>query len=597
MQVNEDINFMRKMYFFIHYFGKYKTNQNHVNDMIEAKKNLKSMLIIALDKAREEEIDYQDWIRWHAAIIENWICSFHLDMENDMDKILSENLTAIQKLVEEIEFKKINPACQSSVQFKTAFDEYRHAINIVKNTTNPKRKLIENITERFISLIGSILLSKNNFLYNELNHQFEQDYLFIKNYLAEHFPQSSFAARIETEWGSFKEESQSIFKTEEELQNLQAERIKKTLEQINIEQEMTLLEQIYKQIGDFYNQIKQSLTDIKNKAFELSKLLTNPIAHPVQTAQNLLYAITHPMDSMKEALSWVRDNPWKTVGISLGVIVGAAVIGLGVGMIGTAIAAKSFTIATLASITTADIVIASFVGGGIGLTAVVSAIAAAGGKAAKEVALHSKQKISEELGKRLNYIQEKDEERKVAQAAIRDLQRQNQEKIRQSELYSITSVAADNVSLSDADQIINEINDLEKNALELEFCKQDVTRNIIHLDHKHNELRAEIAQDNTTSSRLASEQQIKVAYARNRFFKGNLEQDIAKSPILDNETKLEYERKANQWISTLAAKQDFNNIARLSKALASHAYTEVGDIVEELESKQRTDFIVNSFLY
>lgn len=437
--IHEDKKFMETYYGFLISFKKIE-EAGHDESKVrrESALLLKSLLSMAINK--KGTIDYLNWIRWNSDfILLVWADPLRVVeklVEKKVDETTSDGnvITRTEKVYEtdrdllrELDdlFSQIrvvaseNPEINSSDHDNTRdivsiHNEFEQIMAILVKKEDIIKKIGEHAKSYFLSLLNSLIDSKNSKFYE----QYKEGLFKNKELLASFYKKfgfNNFAMEVENFWSEFSKKAETVFKSDEQFRLLQEKRIHLALEKVNQEMRANFLQQIIRKIGEFYNQVKDALEQIKTDAFNVTKIIANPILHPIETAKNVLYAVTNPKETLKQAFQWMWENPGKTILIVLGVGIGAALIGAVAGVVISALVGAG----GIASITVSDVVIGGVVGLAVGGIAATGAIATAGAAAHKQSLLHVNKQIEDELSRRARLLKDSQDEKDAALEAIR----------------------------------------------------------------------------------------------------------------------------------------------------------------------------------
>ncbi len=494
MKIEEVENFIKFLYEFNVHYGKY-LDVNESSDTNKEKESARLYLNLLLGvtlshgdlKDYSQENDFNNWLRWNYYTILDWIDVLSLDEDGKPIKNLvilkaeiRERYKELNKVIDTTDF---NENASKILDIESLLNEFKQSLRIISKPTlssKNKDRVFEISKSHFVSIIRTIVSSKNRYWYEKLKTELEKYYAELVNIFKGHNCQ----LELRNEWNDFLKNSEIVFPNEEKLENTLRNVINLKLEEYSIRLHETFLQQIYRKAGEFYDKIKGTLKNIRDEAFELSSILTNPIRHPIDTAKNLGYAISHPLETAKDAWEWVKDNPKKTLAVGLGAIGAGISIGLIIGFTG-GIAFGVF--AGSAGIVASEVLVAAGVasllgiGGGLigGALAGTAGIAAASANAQQLMLEHADTQIKAELEANKKLILDNETEsiliEKEARKAAREAKRKHRERKAQEEKKDESELNEDTKLKRD---------EFEKGAENLKEYRDSITAQLIELNER-----------------------------------------------------------------------------------------------------------------
>lgn len=81
-----------------------------------------------------------------------------------------------------------------------------------------------------------------------------------------------------------------------------------------------------------------------DQSLNVCRALIRPIVHPIETIQNVCYAVCHPIASAKVIIDWANENPLKVLFIVIG---GFTIIAASAALVTTGLALSGVEVALL----------------------------------------------------------------------------------------------------------------------------------------------------------------------------------------------------------------------------------------------------------
>ncbi|CAF3323398.1 unnamed protein product [Rotaria socialis] len=309
---------------------------------------------------------------------------------------------------------------------------------------------------------------------------------------------------------------------------LQNKEIDAALKLCTLADKRTFLQQMANKIGEIYESIRDQLRNIRQKAFTLKQVFLHPICSPAESAKNIFHVFCNVRQTGKVAWKWVSENPGKSAIL----IIGTVGISLAIGAVGGIVGTALYTGTSIFSVTAADFVVGSIVGSsvlaGITLTAV-------GGKAARESALTASNAVDAEIMSRDYSLQqlnrEEEEYRKYARKAMRDQQKRDDMKRRETSSEVLDNPSAKTFSQFEQSTLVNDSDRLADAAQEMQFAHADISRELIatyqeeraindHLDNviQHSQrVKQEIEQNKKDTIKAIAKRLVSILNEQDRF--------------------------------------------------------------------------------
>ncbi|CAM4917145.1 unnamed protein product [Rotaria socialis] len=456
--------------------------QNFQQIKCDAIASFKKMMEIANREATGNgnlRYDFESWLLWNYELNQEYSSLLMNEKVGFSGKYIDELMREIKK---EREGNKVN--------FLVALTEYEHAKGTLERRTVRKHQA-KYVTDYLGSILRKILVF---------------DAIHILN------------GKLS------KKNIQEAYKSLE----LQNKEIDAALKLCTLADKRTFLQQMANKIGEIYESIRDQLRNIRQKAFTLKQVFLNPICSPAESAKNIFHVFCNVRQTGKVAWEWVSENPGKSAIL----IIGTVGISLAIGAVGGIVGTALYTGTSIFSVTAADFVVGSIVGSsvlaGITLTAV-------GGKAARESALTASNAVDAEIMSRDYSLQqlnrEEEEYRKYARKAMRDQQKRDDMKRRETSSEVLDNPSAKTFSQFEQSTLVNDSDRLADAAQEMQFAHADISRELIatyqeeraindHLDNviQHSQrVKQEIEQNKKDTIKAITKRLVSILNEQDRF--------------------------------------------------------------------------------
>lgn len=338
--IGDDRNFIDAYYIYTKLKMELDNPSNDFrNDSIEeiecnCCKSFLNAIIQCLDKINslpEGDIkrNYLDYLRWNNLIILTQLYSFSEIAH------LHSLLPEIKNCEENIE-TTIESYFRLNSEERGVSNQYVHALNVAKDLKiRPvgAEKDLKNLT-RALQHTGRLLINYVNYLlirgYSQKLDRTDITYVELKNE----------AVFVITELQNLDDnlalditrtlELYEQFRTLDECNAEQQDRIMAhALKLAHARATETRLQTLIREISHMITIIKEVAAEKIQEGFQASKMLTNPMCHPIETINNFFYALRNIKRTTGEILKWARENPWRSTCIMLGgVLIGAFGVGV-----------------------------------------------------------------------------------------------------------------------------------------------------------------------------------------------------------------------------------------------------------------------------
>lgn len=273
------------------------------------------------------KLDYLDWLRWNKLIIRNQFETL-AGIEND-------NLKEIIKELKDKFEETLNCFFNLSNEEMAVLNQYIHAFERIKRKTTTS----ENVYRLNLQHAARLIIN----LFNYLKNRF---YIYDTSSIGMNYDeiesQAQFliseSGKIFDQIGTDVKEAADLYKEfcniDNAKQNLLDQQMELALESAHMRAHENWLQTSIRMINESIESLKRSAAKKIKDAWE------SPILTPFKNPKLILEFFKSPLKSTKEALTWAKENPWKSAPLILGGFV-VGLITVGCPVVGFAIAADA----------------------------------------------------------------------------------------------------------------------------------------------------------------------------------------------------------------------------------------------------------------
>ena len=271
----------------------------------------------------EIRADYIDWLYWNRLIITHTINEYLEDHELTGNiKNFSDFCQTTQDSIRNFSLNNLS----LNTTEKTIIIEYERVYRLACSREN--KKVLWEQSARFFINYTQILINKR------MLSTFGRDNI-DKNIFQQEFNHLSLKIRATSDrelfnnlTGVYRAYKQFVL-GDKNSRKAQDESLENALQLAHACASENKLQGTYRLIKESIESINERLNRGLEQAMKFTRVLFNPIAHPIKTLSNILYCIMHPVHSIQGVLQWAINNPWKAGILMLGGLTLGLITGLG----------------------------------------------------------------------------------------------------------------------------------------------------------------------------------------------------------------------------------------------------------------------------
>lgn len=255
----------------------------------------------------EEWEAYFNYIRWNQSAIGSEL-EFYLQ-QPCMEKHRG-TITACQQLMDYV----MDEFCKFTAADSSIINEFQHAFDIMSQSRRQQtdKVLLQagKLFVNFVRLLSERYFYKETTVIKFVDIEMKAGVMIDK--LSAGFPQQADA--VKTVHENFVE----LRKMQDGYRAIQKDLLQKALQLAHARATESYLETAKRRMLDAISKVQRKLRDGLRTAIEVGEAFVHPIRHPRKIAENIYYALQHPLVTGEALIAWAKENPWKCAQIVVG---------------------------------------------------------------------------------------------------------------------------------------------------------------------------------------------------------------------------------------------------------------------------------------